>query len=70
MISWRILRLKMSVPPCEHWRIWRLAGSWAELDAIKSDRVGVEVGVHQRDRRHRRIAREQDLPAHQIGRGP
>ena len=30
-----------------------LAGSGAELDAIKADGVGVEVGVHQRDRRHR-----------------
>jgi len=44
---------KMALSHCKHWRIWRLTGSGAELDAIKADGVGVEVGVHQRQRRIR-----------------
>jgi len=46
---------KMALSPCKHWRIWQLAGSWAELDAIKADRSTeriTEIGVHQRHRGH------------------
>jgi hypothetical protein len=50
---------KMDLSPCKHWRIWRSAGSWAKLDAIKADGVDVEVGIYQRGRDDRRIAREQ-----------
>src|SRR5208283_3587672 len=44
--------------------------SRSELNAIKSDGIGVVVGIHQRHRDDRRIARQQHLPACQIRRGP
>ena len=61
------MMFRMGNPPGRQRTIFAQSQVTARVGCDKSGRVAAEMGVHQRDRDDRRIARKQNLPARQIG---